>query len=97
MTKETLLYKLTGTDTPRFLTEREQNIVDACLELINDAEQLHKPNVMQAEGSAISEGAAVASEGLGEANKRAAFWCRAEMHGHAQCYVVCNLCKGYGG
>lgn len=45
MTKETLLYKLTGTDTPRFLTEREQKIVDTCLQLINETEQLHKPNV----------------------------------------------------
>lgn len=45
MTKETLLYKLTGTETPRNLTKREQQIVDTCLQLITNAEQLHKPIV----------------------------------------------------
>lgn len=39
----------------------------------------------------------VASEGQGEANKCADFWCMAEMHGQQKCYAVCNLCKGYGG
>lgn len=39
--------------------------------LVTQIEQLHKLNVMQAEGSDESEGAAVASEGQGEANMSA--------------------------
>lgn len=36
MTKEELLYKLTGTETPRFITEREDKMIDIFLELINN-------------------------------------------------------------
>jgi len=38
MTREELNYKLTGTETPKFLTERENKIIDICLGLINSAE-----------------------------------------------------------
>jgi hypothetical protein len=38
MKREELLYKLTGTETPRFVNERENTIIDKCLEIINDLE-----------------------------------------------------------
>lgn len=45
MEKGTLLEKLTGTDTPKFITERENVIIDKCLKIINNLDeeiQLHK-------------------------------------------------------
>ena len=38
MKREDLLYKLTGTETPLFISERENVIIDKCLNLINDLE-----------------------------------------------------------
>ena len=38
MKRDNLLYKLTGTETPKFITERENVIIDKCLRLINDLE-----------------------------------------------------------
>jgi hypothetical protein len=38
MKKENLLYKLTGTETPKFINERENVIIDKCLNLINNLE-----------------------------------------------------------
>lgn len=40
MLKETLLHKITGTETPRFVTEREHAIINICLELINTNEEI---------------------------------------------------------
>ena len=39
MEKQKLLYKLTGTETPRFISEREDVIIDKCLVIINDLEK----------------------------------------------------------
>lgn len=39
MTKEHLLYKLTGTETQKNITTREGVLIDKCLSLINDLEQ----------------------------------------------------------
>lgn len=39
MTKPELLYKLTGTEKPRFITERENAIIDKCLDLINEPKE----------------------------------------------------------
>lgn len=39
MKKEELLYKLTGTEEPQFVNERENVIIDKCLEIINEKEQ----------------------------------------------------------
>lgn len=39
MTKEILLHKLTGTETPKHLTAKEMRIVDLCLKIINDCEE----------------------------------------------------------
>jgi len=36
MTKEVLLYKITGTETPKFVSEREMCIIDKCLIIINE-------------------------------------------------------------
>lgn len=38
MTKATLLYLLTGTETPLHITKRENEIIDKCLVLINERE-----------------------------------------------------------
>jgi hypothetical protein len=38
MEKTRLLYLITGTETPRFVSEREMCIVDICLKLISDRE-----------------------------------------------------------
>jgi len=38
MTREELLYKLTGTEKPKFTTEREEILITKTLELINDLE-----------------------------------------------------------
>jgi len=38
MTKDYLYYKLTGTEIPKFINERENIIIDKCLEIINDRE-----------------------------------------------------------
>jgi hypothetical protein len=38
MTKEELNYKITGTETPTFVSERENKIIDICLEIINELE-----------------------------------------------------------
>ena len=53
------------------------NISNDCAEIALKyfTEQLNKPLVMQAEGSDVSEGAAVASEGQGEANMCADLTC----------------------
>lgn len=39
MLKENLLYLITGTETPRFVSEREMCVIDKCLTLINDREE----------------------------------------------------------
>jgi hypothetical protein len=39
MKREELLYKITGTETPQFVNERENVIIDKCLEIINEKEQ----------------------------------------------------------
>ena len=39
MTKTDLLQKLTGTEMPKFITEREDKIIDICLSVINNLEQ----------------------------------------------------------
>ena len=39
MEKTRLLYLITGTETPRFVSEREMCIVDICLKLICDREE----------------------------------------------------------
>lgn len=36
MKKEELLYRITGTETPLFVNERENCIIDKCLEIINE-------------------------------------------------------------
>jgi len=36
MTKPELLYMLTGTETPKHLTERENVLIDKCLAIINE-------------------------------------------------------------
>ena len=46
MTKETLLYKLTDTENPRFVSERENCVVNKCLELINEQENINSENVI---------------------------------------------------
>ena len=38
-TKEQLYYRLTGTETPQFITEREEVIINKCLDLINILEE----------------------------------------------------------
>lgn len=45
MTKEQLLYKLTGSETPKFLTDRENKMVDIFLGIVNDLEQ--KPSSLK--------------------------------------------------
>jgi hypothetical protein len=35
MIKEELYYKLTGTEEPNFITEREETIISKCLDIIN--------------------------------------------------------------
>lgn len=45
--------------------------------------------------SECAEGAAVGSEGQGEANTCAGFWCQNEMHGNPRCEEVCTWCHGY--
>lgn len=51
MTKSELYYKLTGTETPRFITEREECIIVTCLSLINDIEaELNHKNKKQTNG-----------------------------------------------
>ncbi len=42
MMRETLLYKLTGTETPKFITEREDVIINKCLDIINGIKQGRK-------------------------------------------------------
>jgi len=45
MTKEDLYYKLTGTEIPKFINERENIIIDKCLVIINDRElELYERN-----------------------------------------------------
>lgn len=39
MEKQHLLYLITGTESPRFVSEREMCVVDICLKLINDREE----------------------------------------------------------
>ena len=39
MTKQELYYKLTGTENPRFITEREEIIITKCLDLINKSNE----------------------------------------------------------
>ena len=39
MTKQELYYKLTGTENPRFITEREEIIITKCLDLINERDE----------------------------------------------------------
>lgn len=39
MKKEQILYKLTGTENPKFLTDRENKMVDVFLGIVNDLEQ----------------------------------------------------------
>jgi hypothetical protein len=38
MIKSELIYKLTGTETPQFVNERETTIIDKCLVIINEKE-----------------------------------------------------------
>ncbi len=38
MEKQTLLYKITGTEEPKFVSEREMCIIDKCLKVINNIE-----------------------------------------------------------
>lgn len=45
MKRETLLYKLTGTEEPMFITEREDCIINKCLELINERESINTENL----------------------------------------------------
>jgi len=45
MKRETLLYKLTGTEEPMFITEREDCIINKCLELINEQESINIENL----------------------------------------------------
>ena len=42
MTRENLLHKLTGTETPKFLTERENKMIDIFLTLINQRREDRK-------------------------------------------------------
>jgi hypothetical protein len=39
MTREMLLYKLTGVENPKFITERENVIINKCLTIINEGQQ----------------------------------------------------------
>jgi hypothetical protein len=48
MNKLELIQKLTGTDNPRMITEREDVIIDKCLDIINNLDekiQLHNESV----------------------------------------------------
>ncbi len=51
MTRKDLLYKLTGTDAPRFVNKRENIIIVKCLDIINgleaNIEELQKRNAEQ--------------------------------------------------
>jgi len=39
MTREQLLYKITGSETPKFLTDRENRMVDLFIGIVNNLEQ----------------------------------------------------------
>ena len=39
MKKSELLYKLTGTEDPQFITKREEKIIEIALEIINSKEE----------------------------------------------------------
>ncbi len=53
MLKTELLYKITGTETPLFVSERENVIIDKCLEIINEKEEDHKLFVANLEKAKI--------------------------------------------
>jgi hypothetical protein len=46
MKRTDLLYKLTGTEEPMFITEREDCIINKCLELINERESINSENLL---------------------------------------------------
>ena len=48
MKKKELLHHLTGTEEPKFITDRESEIIDKCLVLINDRIPLSKSSLKNA-------------------------------------------------
>lgn len=80
------------------VTSSEHNRVIFLRQLLDEWLDLNKQNlgipaIMQAEGSAVSEGAAVASEGQGEANTCADYCWNAENN-QERCDEICTYCSG---
>jgi hypothetical protein len=46
MKKTDLFYKLTGTEEPKFINERESCIINKCLGLINECEDINNENLL---------------------------------------------------
>ena len=46
MKKTELNYKLTGTEEPKFITEREDVLINTCLQIINEKEDINTENLL---------------------------------------------------